>query len=120
MNFVKLCDINNFFLFIHMNIWIAGKDLMKILHSSLSMEYIAHTDYRHSKKVFRNFNDQNLGDYHDLYVQSDTLLLTDVFENFRNKFIEIYELEPAHFLSATGFGMTRMFRANRNKIRIIN
>ena len=44
----------------------------------------------------------NLGDYHDLYVQSNTLLLTDIFENFRNKFIEIYELDPAYFLSAPG------------------
>ena len=45
---------------------------------------------------------KNLGDYHDLYVQSDTLLPADVFENIRNKFIEIYELHPAHFLSAPG------------------
>ena len=45
---------------------------------------------------------KNLGDDHDLYVQSDTLLLADVFENFRNKCIEIYELDPAHFLSAPG------------------
>ena len=43
-----------------------------------------------------------LGDYHDLYVQSNTLLLTNVFENFRNKCIEIHELHPAHFLSAPG------------------
>ena len=45
---------------------------------------------------------KNLGDYHDLYVQSDTLLLADAFENFRNKCIEIYELDPAHFVSAPG------------------
>ena len=37
-----------------------------------------------------------------MHVQSDTLLFTDVFENFRNKRIEIYELDPAHFLSAPG------------------
>ena len=37
---------------------------------------------------------KNLGDYHDLYVQRDTLLLADVFENFRDEFIEIYELDP--------------------------
>ena len=42
----------------------------------------------------------NLGDYHDWYVQCDTLLLADVFENFRKKCIEIYELQLAHFLSA--------------------
>ena len=48
------------------------------------------------------FKLKNLGEYHDLYVQSNTFLLADVFENFRNKCIEIYELDPAHFLSATG------------------
>ena len=52
--------------------------------------------------MFDEFKLKNLGDYHDLYVQRDTLLLTDVFENFRNKCIEIYELDPAHFLSAPG------------------
>ena len=54
------------------------------------------------KKVFGEFNVKNVSDYHDLYVQSDTLLLVDVFENFRDKCIEIYELDPAHFLSAPG------------------
>ena len=43
---------------------------------------------------------KNLGEYHDLYVQSDTLLLADVFENSRDRCIENYKLEPAHFLSA--------------------
>ena len=56
----------------------------------------------HAQKVFEEFNLKNLSEYHDLYVQSDTLLLADVFENFRNKCIEIYELDPAHFLSAPG------------------
>ena len=45
---------------------------------------------------------KSLGDNHDLYVQIDTLLIADVFENFRNKCIEIYELDPAHILSALG------------------
>ena len=45
---------------------------------------------------------KNLGEYLDLYVQSDKLLLTDVFENFRNKCIEICELDRAHFLSVPG------------------
>ena len=52
--------------------------------------------------MFEEFKLKNLGDHHDLYVQSNTLLLADVFENFRNKFIKIYELDPAHFLSAPG------------------
>ena len=68
-------------------------------YSSLNMEDITDVDHRHAKRVFKNLNDKNLGDYYDLYVKSDTLLLADAYENFRNKYIEIYELNPAHFLS---------------------
>ena len=66
------------------------------------MEDITDVAQRHPKRVLKSLNNKNLGDYHDLYVQSDTLLLADVFENFRNKCIELYELDPAHFLSALG------------------
>ena len=71
-------------------------------YSSLNMEGITDVDYRHAKKVFKEIKVNNFGDYHDLYVQSNTLLLADIFENFRNKYIEIDELDPAHFLSAPG------------------
>ena len=43
------------------------------------MENITNVDYRHGKRVFKNLNNKNLGDYHNLYVQSDTLLLAEVF-----------------------------------------
>ena len=68
-------------------------------YSSLNMEDITDVDHRHAKKLFKNLNNKNLGDYHDLYVQSDTLLLAHVFGNFTKKCIEIYELDPAHCLS---------------------
>ena len=71
-------------------------------YSSLNMGDITDVDYRHAKRVFKIFNNKNLGDYNDFCVQNDTLLLPDVFESFRNKCIEIYELDPAHFLSAPG------------------
>ena len=71
-------------------------------NSSQNTEDITGIDYRHAKTVFKILNNKNLGDYHDLYAQSDTLLLADVFENFRNKCIEIHELDPTHFLSAPG------------------
>ena len=70
--------------------------------SKLSNEHITDEDYAHAQKVWRTFKIKNLGDYHDLYVQSDTALLADVLENFRDKCIEIYRLDPAHFLSAPG------------------
>ena len=69
------------------------------LYNNLNLEDIDDIDNRHGNNVFDKFKLNNLGDYHDLYVQSDTLLLADVFENFRNMFLKEYELDPAHFLS---------------------
>ena len=71
-------------------------------YSNLNMENIDDIDYRHGNNVFKRFKFKNLGEYHDLYVQSDTLLLADVFENFRNTCLKVYELDPAHFLSLPG------------------
>ena len=53
-------------------------------YSSLNMEGITDVDYRHAEKVFKEFKMNNLGDYHDFYVQSYTILLSVVFENFRD------------------------------------
>ena len=71
-------------------------------YSGLNMENINDTDYKHGNNVFKKFKLKNLVEYHDLYVQSDTLLLTHVFENFRNTSLKVYELDPAHFLSLPG------------------
>ena len=71
-------------------------------YSSLNMENINDIDHRHGNNEFKNFKSKNPGKYHDLYVQSDTLLVADVFENFRNMRIKVYELDPAHFLSLPG------------------
>ena len=68
-------------------------------YSNLNMEDISDIDYRHANNVFKVFKLENLGDYHDLYVQSDTLSLADVFNNFRDMCLKEYELDPAHFLS---------------------
>ena len=71
-------------------------------YSNLNMENIEDIDYRHGNNVFKFFKLKNQGEYHDLYIQSDTLLLVDVSKNFRNKCLEVYELDPAHFLSLPG------------------
>ena len=70
------------------------------LYSELNLEDISDEDYIRAQKGFEEFKLKNLGQYHDLYVQSDTLLLADVFENFRNKCFELYKLHRACFLSA--------------------
>ena len=89
-------------------------------YSSLNMENIDDIDYRHGNNVFKKFKLKILGEYHDLYVQSDTLLLADVFENFRNMCIKVYELDPAHFLSLPGLAWQACLKKNKRKIRIIN
>ena len=67
-------------------------------YSKLNQKGITKEDLKHVKKVCDTFKIEILGEYHDLYVQSDTLLLADVFENFRDKCIENYELDPAQDL----------------------
>ena len=62
----------------------------------------------------------NLGDYYDLHVQSDTLLLADVFENFRSKCFEIYELDPAHFLSAPELAWQACLKKTGINIDVVN
>ena len=71
-------------------------------YSNLTMENITEMGYLHANNVFKTFKLNNLGDYHDLYVQSNILLLADVFENFRKAYIKTYELDPAHFISLPG------------------
>ena len=77
-------------------------------------------DYEHVKKVWEAFEIKSFGEYHDLYVQCDTLLLADVFENFRNKCIEIYELDPAYFSICTRISMASLFKKDKSRIRVIN
>ena len=75
--------------------------------------------HQHVKRGFKKLNNKNLGDYHDLYVQKDTLLLADVFENFRNKCIEIYELDPAHFLSSPGLAWQACLKKTEEKLELL-
>ena len=89
-----------------MKIWIAGKNLMKLhckkllqaareaFYSESNLEDITDKDYKHVEKVWEAFKIKNCGEYHDLYVQCDALLLADVFKNFRDKCIKTYGLDP--------------------------
>ena len=71
----------------------------KDFYSELNLEDITDKDYNHAQKMFKEFCTE-IGDYHDLYAQCDTLFLADVFEKFRDTHIDIYGLDPSYFLSA--------------------
>ena len=62
---------------------------------------------------------KNIGEYHDLYVEYDILLLGDVFENFRDNCIEIYELDPAHFLSAPGLAWRACLKKTKLELELL-
>ena len=91
----------------------------EVFYSNLSMEDFKDVDYRHGKTVFEYIINKHLGDYHDLYVQSDTLLLADVFENFRSMCIKVYELDPAHFLSAPGLACQACLKSTIVKLELL-
>ena len=88
-------------------------------YSNLNMEDIDDIDYRHGNNVFNKFKLNNLGDYHDLYVQSDTLLLADVFENFRDMCLKEYELDPAHFLSSPGLAWQACLKESNIELELL-
>ena len=72
------------------------------LYSNLNMKDITYADYMYAKRVGKEFKIKKLGEYHDLYLKSDELLLADVFEKVRKMCLKIYHLDPAKFLSAPG------------------
>ena len=107
-------DLNKFFLLLrkdiypyeYMDSWERFDDdtipPKEAFYSEINLENITDKDYEHLKKVCGAFEIKNLGEYYGIYVQYDTFVLADVFENFTNKCIEIYGLDPAHFLSSPG------------------
>ena len=71
-------------------------------YSNSNLEDIGDEVILHAQKVWNVFERNNLGDYHDLYVQRETLLLPDVYENFRNMCLEKYQLDLEHFVCPPG------------------
>ena len=64
------------------------------------MENITYLEYKHAKRVWEDFGIQHLGEYYGSYIQSDTLLIMNVFGSFLSKCSERFKLDPAYFLSA--------------------
>ena len=79
-------------------------------YSNLKMENIADLHHNHGKTVCKDFEIKNLGECHDFYLKSNTLLLVDVFKISRKICLEIYKLDPAKFLSAPGLAWQTAFK----------
>ena len=88
-------------------------------YSNLNLENNTDADYIHGKRVCNVFEIKNLGGYHGLYLNSDTLLLADVFENFWKISLEIYQLDPARFLSAPELVRQTAFKKTKVELEVL-
>ena len=71
-------------------------------YSNLYMSGVGDKEYEHARNVWKEFGTRNMGEYHDLYLRTDTILLANVFESFRSVCMDNYGLDPAHFYTAPG------------------
>ena len=96
----------------------------KLLHreefySQLTDEGISEDDYSHAQNIWNTFNLQNMGEYHDLYLKTDILLLTDVFENFRKTCLTYYKLDPLHYITSPGLAWDAMLKMTGINLELI-
>ena len=91
------------------------KDFFSILYN----QHITHEQYDHAQTVWNTFNLKTMGDYHDLYLKSDTLLLADIFENFRKTCLQYYKLDPCHYFSSPGLSWDAMLKMTKIKLELI-
>ena len=87
--------------------------------STLRNEGISVEDYVHAQTVFTEFQCQSLGDYHDIYLKSDVLLLADVFQNFRDICLNYYQLDPAHFYTSPGLSWQACLKMTQVELELI-
>lgn len=104
---------------IHKPTWIVTRDSLKYRYlqrnsTTLTMEDITDADYKYAKRVWQNFGIKTPDEYHGLYVQSNTLLLEDIFESLQNKYIKIYKVDCARFFLAT------MLEESKNRNRFVD
>ncbi|KYN06789.1 hypothetical protein ALC62_02255, partial [Cyphomyrmex costatus] len=91
----------------------------KSFHSSLTGDTVSESDYAHAVNVWKRFSVRTLGEYSDLYLKTDVLLLTDVFENFRESCVASYGLDPAHYYTLPGFTWDAMLKHTRVKFELL-
>ena len=89
-------------------------------YNKLSDSDISNEDYEHAENVWNVFQMNNFGQYHDLYLKTDVILLTDVFENFRKMCQTYYQLDPAHYYSSPGFAWDAMLKMTDAKLQLLD
>ena len=88
-------------------------------YSRLTEEDITNDDYTKAKQIWKHFDIKNMGEYHDLYLKTDVLLLTDVFENFRDMCLSYYGLDPVYYYTLPNFAFDAMLKLTGIEIDLV-
>ena len=88
-------------------------------YSNLNMSSISEEDYQHAQRVWKEFGIRDLGDYHDLYLRTDVVLLANVFEAFRDTCLNHYKLDPAHFYTSPGLAWRACLKRTGIKLELL-
>ena len=89
-------------------------------YSLLADEDISEKEYQHAQKVWDTFRIENMGQYHDLYLKSDVLLLADVFQNFRETCLAYHGLDPCHYITSPGLAWYAMLKMTKINLDLIS
>ena len=90
-----------------------------VFYSNLNMSSISEEDYQHAQRVWKEFGIHNLGDYHDLYLRTDVVLLANVYEAFRDTCLKHYKLDPAHFYTSPGLAWKACLKRTGIKLELL-
>ena len=88
-------------------------------YSILNDQHITDDEYDHANKVWNTFKIKTMGEYHDLYIGSDVLLLTNVFENFRKTCMQYYKLDPCHYFTSPGLSWDAMLKMTNIRLELM-
>ena len=88
-------------------------------YSNLNMSGVSDSDYEHACRVWQEFGIRNMGEYHDLYLRTDAILLANVFESFRRVILENYELDLSHFYTAPGLAWKACLKKTKIKLELL-
>ena len=85
-------------------------------YSIINDQHITNGEHDHARKVWKTFNIKTMGEYHDLYLKSDVLLLADVFESFRKTCLQYYKLDPCHYFTSPSLSWDAMLKMTNIKL----
>ena len=88
-------------------------------YSVLNDQHITNEEYNHARKVWEAFDIKTMDEYHDLYLESNVLLLADVFESFRKTCLQYYKLDPCHYFTSPGLSWDAMLKMTNIKLELM-